>query len=64
MRRRVGTDPLSEELHRGEDMPPHRPWVDPYPVGHLFHAPASESAREIRVEATDRFGRSYSATVR
>ena len=62
MARRVGTDPLSEELHRGEDLPAHRPWVEPYPTGHLFYAPASRQAREVRVEATDRFGRSYSAS--
>ncbi len=61
MSRRVGTDPLSEALHRGDDKPPHRTWVDPYPVGHLFYAPVSPAAREIRVEATDRFGRTYSA---
>ena len=61
MARRVGTDPLSEELHRGDELPPRRTWVDPYPVGHLFYAPASHQSREIRVEATDRFGRVYSA---
>lgn len=60
MARRVGTDPLSEELHRGDDKPPRRRWVDPYPIEHLFYAPASRNAREIRVEATDRFGRVYS----
>ena len=61
MARRVGTDPLSEALHRGEDLPPRRSWVDPYPVGHFFYAPTSPDAGEIRVEATDRFGRVYSA---
>lgn len=60
MARRVGTDPLSEELHRGEELPPRRPWVDPYPVSHLFYAPVSATARDVRVEATDRFGRVYS----
>lgn len=63
MARRVGTDPLSEELHRGDDLPPRRTWVEPYPVGHLFYAPASRGARMIRVEATDRFGRTYSAVI-
>jgi len=63
MARRGGTDPLSEELHRGEDLPPRRTWVEPFPVGHLFFAPASREAREIRVEATDRFGRVYSAVL-
>ena len=61
MARRVGTDPLSVELHRGRDFPPRRPGVEPYPTDHLFFAPASREAREIRVEATDRFGRVYSA---
>jgi hypothetical protein len=60
MARRVGTDPLSEELHRGDDLPIRRSWVDPLPVGHLFYAPVSTEAGEVRVEATDRFGRVYS----
>lgn len=60
MTRRLGTDPLSERLHRGEDRPPRRPWVDPYPVAHMFYAPVSPGAREVRVEATDRWGRTYS----
>lgn len=63
MAQRVGTDPLSEELHRGEDLPVRRTWVDPLPVAHLFYAPASTRAREIRVEATDRFGRVFSETL-
>jgi hypothetical protein len=61
MARRVSTDPLSEALLRGEELPSRRPGVEPLPVGHLFFAPASRGAREIRVEATDRFGRQYSA---
>jgi len=60
MASRVGTDPLSEKLHRGNELPPGRPGVEPYRVGHLFYAPVSTNAREIRVEATDRFGRVYS----
>ena len=63
MARRVGTDPLSEEIHRGDAIPPRRTWVEPYTVGHLFYAPASRHARETRVEATDRFGRVFSATL-
>jgi hypothetical protein len=63
MARRVGTDPLSETLHRGDDLPPRRTWVDPYRIEHLFYAPASQDARDIRVEATDRFGRVYSAAL-
>lgn len=63
MAQRVGTDPLSEALHRGEDRPVRRTWVDPYPVEHLFYAATSPDAGEIRVEATDRFGRVYSAVL-
>jgi len=63
MARRVGHDPLSVELHAGSDLPPRRTWVEPYPTGHLFYAPTSASADTIHVEATDRFGRVYSATL-
>ena len=63
MARRTGTDPLSEELHRGEDQPERRPWVDPIPTNHLFYAPVSDDASTLRVEATDRFGRTYSAAL-
>jgi len=61
MVRRNGFDPLSVQLHRGADQPPLRPWVEPQPTDHLFYAPASRRAREVRVEATDRWGRTYSA---
>ncbi len=62
MAQRIGTDPRSERLHRGPDKPAHRPWVDPIPIDHLFYAPVAADAREIRVEATDRWGRTYTAT--
>ncbi len=62
MARRTGYDPLSVELHAGDELPPRREWADPIPTGHLFYAPASRDAR-VRVEATDRFGRVYSAEV-
>jgi hypothetical protein len=64
MTRRVGRDPLSVELHTGNQLPPRRTWVDPYPVAHLFYAVASDSAGEIRVEARDRFGRVHSEVLR
>ena len=63
MARRVGRDPLSVQLHEGDELPIRRPWVDPYTIEHLFYAPASAGAREIRVEATDRFGRVYTAAL-
>jgi hypothetical protein len=63
MARRIGYDPLSVELHSGPDLPPRRTWVEPYPTGHLFYAPASREAGSITVEAKDRFGRIFSAGV-
>jgi hypothetical protein len=63
MARRVGHDPLSVELHKGPTLPPRRTWVDPYPTGHLFYAPVAADARGLKVEARDRFGRTYTADV-
>ena len=59
MARRTGTDPLSEEMHRGPEKPKKRTWVDPLRTRHLYYAPVSDDARTLRVEATDRFGRTY-----
>jgi hypothetical protein len=64
MSRRTGRDPLSVALHAGPDRPAApRSWVEPVPTAHLFYAPASRTARDVRVEATDPWGRTYSATV-
>jgi hypothetical protein len=63
MARRTGHDPLSVKLHTGPDLPPRREWVEPYLTRHLFYAPGSRSANKITVEATDRFGRTYSTVV-
>lgn len=64
MARRIGADILSMELHAGPDLPPRRTWVEPNPVGHLFYAPVGPAARELRVEARDRFGRTVSEALR
>jgi hypothetical protein len=63
MARRVGLDPLSVELHAGPQLPERRTWVEPVPTGHMFFAPCSADVTDIRIEATDRFGRTYSATL-
>ncbi len=60
MARRIGRDPASQRIHSGEDLPPRRAWVDPYPR-YLHYAPVSPTASDVRVEATDRFGRTYVA---
>ncbi len=64
MARRPGRDPWSVELHSGDDLPAHRPWVEPRITNHMFYAPVGADVAEVRVEATDRFGRAYSETLR
>jgi C terminal of Calcineurin-like phosphoesterase/N terminal of Calcineurin-like phosphoesterase len=58
--RRLGLDPLSVQAHTGPDLPPRRAWVEPTPTAHMFYA-ASSGEGELRVEATDRWGRVFSA---
>jgi hypothetical protein len=62
MARRVGLDPLTVALHEGPELPPHRPWVEPMPTGHLYFAPAPARERAVVVEATDPFGRVFTAS--
>jgi len=63
MSRRLGMDPLSVRQHTGPDKPPRRTWVEPTRTDHLFYAPASPTAHEVRVEAVDPWGRRYGAVV-
>ena len=64
MARRVGQDPLAVAKLAGPVLPTKRPWVDPVATGHLFYAPASRTAADIRVEYTDRFGRVFTDVLR
>lgn len=64
MSRRTGFDPLSVTLHSGPDKPVVNSWVDPVPTSHLFFATPSAAAREVTVEAKDRWGRVYRESVR
>jgi hypothetical protein len=61
---RRGTDPLAQELFAGPDKPGKHDWIEPYPVDHLFQARPAPAAKEITVEATDRFGRVCTERVR
>jgi len=63
MARRLGLDPEAVLTQAGPDLPKRRGWVDPEPTAHLFYAPVSRRAREVRVEVTDRFGRTSTAIV-
>lgn len=58
---RIAIDPLARELYTPERLPERRRWVSAYPTQHLLFAPAATGAGPLRVEATDRFGRVYSA---
>jgi hypothetical protein len=59
MSRRTGTDPLAEELHRGPELPSHRPWVEPMANDHMFYCPAAGEGSKITIEAVDRWGNTY-----
>lgn len=61
MARRLGVDPRAVAEQAGPDLPAHRSWVDPYPNAHMYWAPVAADHGRITVEATDRFGRVYSA---
>ena len=60
MARRVGRDPRAVSLFEG-DQPDRFSWIEPAKTGHLFYAPVAPDHGRLRVEATDRFGRTYSA---
>ena len=61
MEQRTGIDPTTQKLYAGDDQPAKHTWVTPQPTAHLFYAPFNTDATRIRVEATDRFGRTYAA---
>jgi hypothetical protein len=63
MKQSRGLDPMSVELHQGEDKPPRRTWVEPYLTEHLLRAEVSPRTRRVTVEATDRFGRRSSQSL-
>jgi hypothetical protein len=58
-----GIDPLARRLYGGDDRPEKYDWVEPQPTDHLFTAPYNPDAARIRVEATDRFGRTYTTAL-
>ncbi|MEM1128677.1 MAG: calcineurin-like phosphoesterase family protein [Bacteroidota bacterium] len=60
---RLGRDPLARTLHDGPDLPRRRPWVEAIPTDHLLYARPTTPGASLRVEATDRFGRTHTATV-
>ena len=63
LRQETGLDPLSVELHTGTEKPERRPWVEPQLTDHLYVAQLSEGARKVTLEATDRFGKTYTESL-
>lgn len=60
----LGLDPLSVRLYAGDERPSRldRRWVDPVPTYHLLATtPGDADLTRVTVEATDRFGRTYTA---
>ncbi|WP_210517911.1 calcineurin-like phosphoesterase C-terminal domain-containing protein [Hymenobacter terricola] len=63
MQQQIGFDPLAVQLQAGENLPAKHKWVEPTLTDHLFFARPSKDAKEIRIEATDRFGQVYRETI-
>jgi hypothetical protein len=59
MARRNGLDPAAVRTMTGPELPARRGWVEPVPTAHLFYAPVSPGARDIKVEVGDGFGRTW-----
>jgi hypothetical protein len=57
-----GFDPLAYATLLGPELPKPRGFAEPRKTEHMFKASIPVTAREIKVTATDRFGKKYSAT--
>ncbi|MGZ5287735.1 MAG: calcineurin-like phosphoesterase C-terminal domain-containing protein, partial [Flavisolibacter sp.] len=58
-----GFDPLAWSTLLGPELPKPRGFAEPKKTKHLFRAVVSSGASQVRVEATDRFGKKYSETI-
>lgn len=59
MEQRVANDPWAVELYGGPSLPQKHKFVEPTLADHLFVAKPSAGAKEIKIKATDRFGKIY-----
>lgn len=58
----TGFDPLAYATLLGPELPNPRGFAEPRKTEHMFKAMVPPSAREIKVTATDRFGKTFTAT--
>ncbi|WP_084287637.1 calcineurin-like phosphoesterase C-terminal domain-containing protein [Pedobacter nyackensis] len=58
-----GFDPLAVQLYRGDKMPVTRSFAEPKKMDHLFMAHFNPSVKNIKVIATDRFGKKYTVSL-
>jgi len=56
---RRGQDPLARQLYEGPERPDDRAWAEPYVTDHLYACEPGAGVREVTVEATDPWGRTY-----
>jgi len=57
-----GLDPLAYSTMQGPDLPKPRGFAEPKKTNHLFKATVPATAKSVTVKATDRFGKTYTAT--
>ncbi|HYW32964.1 MAG TPA: calcineurin-like phosphoesterase C-terminal domain-containing protein, partial [Gemmatimonas sp.] len=61
---RVAIDPLARRTLVPDKLPERHQWVTPFATEHLLFAPVDDTVRgPLRIEAVDRFGRTFSTEV-
>ena len=55
----ISYDPVAWELYQGDELPKGRTYVEPRETEHFFEAFLPATVKELKVVATDRFGRKY-----
>ncbi|MER2996536.1 calcineurin-like phosphoesterase family protein [Pontibacter populi] len=55
----ISHDPVAWELYQGDQLPKGRTYVEPRETEHFFEAFVPATVKELKVVATDRFGRKY-----
>ena len=59
----IGFDPQAVRLYKGDKLPIKRSFAEPSRTNHLFMAHFGPNVKEIKVVATDRFGKQYEQVV-